>query len=74
MPLRDNFKTSTIYNNVIDKKKIQNWGMAISALDEWRVFQHDDVKNAFDSLKKIRHASIHFNTATYKNLRDDALH
>jgi len=73
LDLRENYKHKRTYPKVSRKNSFCDWYTAIDVLAEWRVFIHVDVEPGFRKLADIRHRSIHYNSATYSSLRDDAL-
>lgn len=70
--LREDFKNSSSSKKVHNKGPWNNWDFLISTLAKWNIFP-SNVEKEFQSLKRLRHHSIHFNLETYKNLRNDAL-
>lgn len=71
--LRESFKGSRHYKAIYRKESFDDWGRCIDILDEWGVFQHEDVSKKFHLLKSLRMKSIHFDEDTYANLRQDSL-
>lgn len=70
--LREVFRTSPEYKSVYRKGSFDDWTLAIDTLSSWGVLLPEVAEN-FRKLEKLRHRSIHFNQATYANVRDDAL-
>lgn len=71
--LRDYYKGSPHYRKIYNKDSFDDWDKALEILEDWKIFNDDEVKLQFKVLKKLRHKSVHFNPETYKALRDDAL-
>jgi hypothetical protein len=72
LDLRDAFRSKATYKRVHRKESIDDWDQATSILDDWNVLE-PGISEKFRELKLLRHRSLHFNTSTYTNLRDDAL-
>lgn len=73
LDLRGQFSETKEYKKVGTKKSFNKWGVAISTLAAWNIFQADCVSKDFEVLKRVRDRSIHFTPETYRTLRDDAL-
>lgn len=73
LDLRDEFSGTEHHKKVDKKDSFNKWGIAISALAAWDVFQADSVGRDFRTLKRLRDRSVHFTPGTYQTLRDDAL-
>jgi hypothetical protein len=71
--MRDNFKKTPEYKDIWRKSSFDNWDVPINTLASWNIFQVAEVKEEFHKLKDIRNRSLHFNSSTYKTLREDAL-
>lgn len=70
--LRGFFKASPEYKRVWRKDSFDNWDLPIDALEAWDVLLPEATAE-FRSLKALRNRSLHFNTETYRTLREDAL-
>jgi hypothetical protein len=73
LDLRDDYAHTSEYQSVKRKQSFDNWRRACDVLSNWQIFQTDTVAEEFVSLMKLRHQSLHFNVASYKTLREDAL-
>lgn len=71
--LRDSFKGEPSYRKVYRQGSFCDWSLAIDTMVEWGIFQHAEVEAEYRKLAILRHHSLHFNQATYSNLRADAL-
>lgn len=72
LDLRDGFRANEHYKWIHRKGSFQDWELAISTLEAWKVLV-PAVADAFRELATLRHRSLHFNTETYQRLREDAL-
>lgn len=70
--LRHDFKASSSYKKVFQKKSFDNWKVAIDALVEWQVLT-PDAKIAFDQLREKRNHALHFNPEVQYDARTFAL-
>lgn len=70
--LRDYYRKSELYKKVYRKESFDNWELAITALDEWKVLL-PEATILFKELNVIRNKSIHFRPETDDNDRELAL-
>lgn len=70
--LREFYKSRAEYKKVHSKAAFDNWIIPIGILEAWGILL-PQVGVEFRALKRLRDQSIHFNMATYTNLRADAL-
>lgn len=69
---RDDFRGTPEYKTVYRKGSFDNWQLAISTLDAWKILTPDTVIDYY-RLANIRNRAIHFNPATDANDRVLAL-
>lgn len=72
LDLREDFNQTLEHEAVASAKSFSNWKLMIDTLSAWGVFD-GEVTELFRRLAGLRHRSIHFNSATYAGVRDDAL-
>jgi hypothetical protein len=72
LDLRDDFRGTPEYKVVHRKESFQDWELAVSTLEAWRVLV-PAAAGSFRELAALRHRSLHFSTETYLRLREDAL-
>ncbi len=72
LDLREYYKNTSEYKKVYNKKSFDDWRVPICALEAWGVLLPKAILE-FESLRKLRHRSIHFNLETYASLKEDAL-
>ena len=72
LDLREFYKKTKQYKIVSRKASFDNWQIAIDVLEAWHILLPEVIVE-FNALRLLRNRSIHFNAATYANLRDDAL-
>lgn len=73
LDMRAYFPRSSIDKKSHTRKSIDDWVKAIAVLEDWKVFQHAEVNEAFEKLMDLRHKSLHFSRETNENVRGDAL-
>lgn len=73
LDLRVNFPQSSFDRKSHTRRSIDDWSKAIRTLNEWGVFQEQEVVASFERLKLLRHHSLHFNPSTSHTQREDAL-
>lgn len=72
LDLRHSFKDTPQYKRVYRKGSFDDWSLAISVLTDWKVLV-DGVGAELLALGALRNRSIHFNSDSYRSLREDAL-
>jgi hypothetical protein len=72
LDLRGDYAHSPAYEAVADDKSFSSWKLMISTLEAWNVLDQE-VADLFRRLARLRHRAVHFNPATYANVRHDAL-
>jgi hypothetical protein len=70
--MRDHYKGTPEYKKVFRKDSFDDWRLPIDTLESWGVLLPDTVTE-YRRLMALRHRSIHFNPATVRTLRDEAL-
>jgi hypothetical protein len=72
LALRDDHQSTPEYKQVYRKESFDNWDVAIDALGNWGVLLLEVVER-FRRLRDMRHRTLHFNPATDRATRSEAL-
>jgi hypothetical protein len=72
LTLRDEYRNTAEYKRVYRKDSFDNWDVAIDVLSTWGAIL-PAAADHFRTLKGIRHRTLHFNPATERDVRSDAL-
>ncbi|WPO40615.1 hypothetical protein [Tardiphaga sp. 42S5] len=72
LDLRNSHTSKPNYKLVHRKRSFDNWKAAITALDDWAVFE-PGIAAKFAELERIRNRSLHFSPETASKTRQDAL-
>jgi len=68
LDLRELYNNTDDYEKVKDKKSFSNWDMMIKTLTSWNILLPNVIEK-FETLKTLRHKSIHFNQNLINDLR-----
>ena len=72
LALREEYRETPEYKRIYRKDSFDNWDVAIDVLSTWGALL-PAAADQFRTLKGIRHRTLHFNPATERDVRSDAL-